>query len=170
MPFNSKMPVAINYFLEPGFIYLATKPTVISAVLGSCVSVCVFDRKKRIGGINHFQYPFIYQQNQATARYGNIATQTLIRMMVDNGSRIKHLEAQIIGGAYNPHVSSRNVGEENARIARKVLAKERVALTSEDVGGELGRKIIFNTLDNEIAVLKVQNLRGSDWFPYEGRL
>jgi chemotaxis protein CheD len=52
-------------------------------------------------------------------------------------------------------------------IARKILAKERINITSEDVGGEKGRKIVFNTHTNEMAVIKVDKLRTVDWYPYE---
>ena len=50
----SNSPVSQNYFLKPGFIYVATKPTMISTVVGSCIAVCVFDRKQKIGGHESF--------------------------------------------------------------------------------------------------------------------
>ncbi|MFP4347348.1 MAG: chemotaxis protein CheD [Thermodesulfobacteriota bacterium] len=165
---HTKEPVPINYFLEPGYIFLATKPTVISGVLGSCVAVCIYDRKRRIGGMNHFQLPFTKEKHLATARYGNVATLTLVRMMTDHGSKPRHLEAQIIGGAYNPGISGKNIGRENIQVARKLLARKRIRIVSEDVGGEKGRKVVFNTHTNEVAVIKVEKLRTADWFPYEG--
>jgi chemotaxis protein CheD len=41
-----------------------------------------------------------------------------------------------------------------------------ISIVSEDVGGALGRKIVFNTLTNDVAVLKTDGVRKSDWFPY----
>lgn len=164
---NTKSPVPVNYFLEPGYIFLTTKDAVISTVLGSSVSVCIYDRKRKVGGMNHFQFPFAGERRKATARYGNVATITLIRMMVGDGSKIKYLEAQILGGAYNPDVSSINIGKENVMVARKMLAKGRINVVSEDVGGEKGRKIVFNTDTNDVAVIKVDKLREGDWYPYE---
>ena len=52
-------------------------------------------------------------------------------------------------------------------ISRKILAKQGIPVVSEDVGGRKGRKIVFNTQTNEIAVLKVGHLRKADWYPYE---
>lgn len=164
---KSDEPVPLNYFLSPGYIFLATKPAVISGVFGSCVSVCLYDRKRKTGGMNHFQFPYIREKDQATAVFGNAATLMLIRMMLDSGSELKHLEAQILGGAYNPLISSKDIGRENIIIARKILAKKGIKVVSEDVGGEKGRKVVFNTVTNEIAVIKVENLRKADWFPYE---
>ncbi|MBW2605027.1 MAG: chemotaxis protein CheD [Deltaproteobacteria bacterium] len=163
----SNSPVPKNYFLKPGFIYVSTKPTMISTVVGSGIAVCVFDRRQKVGGMNHFQFPVITSPKQATARYGNVAVSALINLMIDEGSKSEHLEAQILGGAYNPEISNKNIGIDNIKIARNVLTKKRVRIVSEDVGGEKGRKIIFNTDSNEIAVVKVDKVRQEDWYPYE---
>ncbi len=162
---NSLTPA--NYFLEPGFIFLAAKPTIISTVLGSCVAVCIYDRKRKVGGMNHFQLPFIDNKGKTTSLYGNVATLALIRMMLYELSKTKHLEAQLFGGAYNPKVSPKDFGHENVMAARKVLAGKKIRVVSEDVGGNKGRKIVFNTSTNEIGVFKVDKLRMGDWYPYE---
>jgi len=164
---KSEMLVSENYFLKPGYILIANKPTAISTVLGSCVSVCLYDRKRNAGGMNHFQLPSIGESEAATARYGNVATLALIGMMVDDGSRMKHLEAQIFGGAHNPRVSDNDVGKDNILVARKILRKKGIRIVSEDVGGERGRKIVFDTNTNEVAIIKVDQLRKGDWHPYE---
>jgi chemotaxis protein CheD len=156
-----------DYFIEPGYILVAAQPAVISGVLGSCVSVCLFDRRRKVGGMNQFQYPFIGEKNRATAIYGNVSTLALIRMMIADGSKTKHLEAQIIGGGHNPALSSQNIGRENVRMARRILIRHRIRVASEDVGGEKGRKVVFNTHQNEVAVMKVSSLRSGDWYPYQ---
>lgn len=70
-------PVAVNYFLEPGYVYLASQPTVISGVLGSCVAVCLYDRKRRVGGMNHFRFPFTRDKRQATSYQAHSEGKTL---------------------------------------------------------------------------------------------
>jgi chemotaxis protein CheD len=157
-----------NYLLAPGFIYVAIRPAMISAALGSCVSICLFDRKRNVGGMNHFQYPVVREKEEARACYGNVAALALVRMMYDDGSKVNHLEAQIFGGAFNRSSGSRDIGKENINIARRVLRREKIAIVSEDVGGEKGRKIVFNTATNEVAVIRVAELRAGDWYPYEG--
>jgi chemotaxis protein CheD len=160
--------ITSNYFLEPGYIYIAKKPTIISTVTGSSVVVCIYDRKLKMGGVNHFLYPKAEKKEEATALFGNAATLNLIRMMIDNGSKTKHLEAQIMGGAHNPEISPINMGRRNVMAARRVLLKKGIRIVSEDVEGNKGRKIVFHTNINEIAILKVDRLRKSDWYPYEG--
>ncbi|MDA3790855.1 MAG: chemotaxis protein CheD [Desulfobacula sp.] len=159
--------ISTNYFLQPGYIFVPNQNITISSVLGSGVSVCIFDRKKLIGGMNHFQFPYMGTKGKTTALYGNVATITLVRMMLAHESPKKHLEAQIFGGACNPKQNDKDIGRENIEIARKTLLKSRIPILSEDVGGEKGRKVVFNTRTNEVAVLKVDTLRDIDWFPYQ---
>ena len=163
---DSNLPVEINYFLEPGFIYVASGPACISTVLGTCVSVCLYDKKLKIGGMNHFQLPYMDEPGKATARYGNAATLALARMMLGSHTKKKHLEAQIFGGATSPNFDTKDIGQKNVMIAKRILSKIGVPLVSEDVGGERGRKIVFDTHANEIAIMRVDKLRKGDWYPY----
>jgi chemotaxis protein CheD len=51
-------------------------------------------------------------------------------------------------------------------MARKIFQQQGIMITSEDVGGGKGRKLIYNTGTNEAVVLKVDRLREEDWYPY----
>lgn len=164
---NGNIAVAENYFLKPGYIFLSVNPVIISTVLGSSVSVCLYDRKRKVGGMNNFKLPATNDPQKATADYGNVSTLTLIRMMLEEGSKRKHIEAQIFGGAFRADISKTDVGSNNIKVARKVLIRERLQIVSEDVGGQKGRKVVFDTAKNEIAIIKVENIRESDWYPYE---
>jgi len=157
----------LDYYLAPRHVYVSARPAVISAVLGSCVSVCIYDKKKCIGGMNNFQLPVAPKAGKATAQYGNAATTALVEVFVRGGSDVTDLEAQIFGGACNSRKSTKDVGKENISVARKVLNKKQIRIVSEDVGGEKGRKVLFNTGSYEIAVLKVEKLRKEDWYPYK---
>lgn len=157
-----------NYLLRPGFIFVTDKSTCISTVLGSSVSVCIFDKKLKFGGMNHFRFPFTKDQKRATALYGNVSTISLIRMILKSGSKEKNLEAQIYGGAFNPEISDVDIGSENTNIAKTVLKRFGVEIVSEDIGGLRGRKVVFNTQTNEIIAIKVEKIREMDWYPYTG--
>ena len=167
MPGKSDRIIKSSYFLRSGFIYVPDTATHIATALGSSVSVCIYDKKRNAGGMNHFQLPFINKKRLATARYGNVAIIALIQMLINDGSKVKHMEAQIFGGAYNPGISDRDIGRENIKSARNILSKKRIQIVSEDVGGRKGRKIVFKTRTNEIAVMRVDQLRKGDWYPYE---
>ncbi|HKK90438.1 MAG TPA: chemotaxis protein CheD [Desulfobacteraceae bacterium] len=162
----SKTPDTTNYFLQPGYIFVPDTPFTISTVIGSSVAVVLYDRKNHIGGMNHFQLPFIAEKHRATALYGNVATPALVKMVLSHGSGKKHVEAQIFGGAHDQNRCEKNIGRENIDMAKKVLLEKSISVISEDIGGAKGRKIVFNTNTNEIAVLKVDSLRSEDWYPY----
>ncbi len=159
--------VKSNYFLGPGYIYLPSKETDISAVLGSCVSVCLYDKKRKTAGMSHFQFPSIKEKLKATVVYGNVSTFSIVNMMENAGSEIKDLEAQIFGGAFNPEICSKDVGKKNVNVAKRVLAKKQVRIVSEDTGGEKGRKIVFNSMSGDVAVLRVETIRKEDWYPFK---
>lgn len=150
---------ADHYFLERGFVYFSAKPVVVSTVLGSCVAVTLWDSRLRAGAMCHFLHAAARNPAQATPVYGNAATKALLSLMDDAGSNRKDLEAQIIGGASLQ-------GQENSKgieAARRMLSRRGVRVVSEDTGGRMGRKVVFDLYSGEVAVLKVHKLRDSDW-------
>ncbi|MBN2281734.1 MAG: chemotaxis protein CheD [Candidatus Marinimicrobia bacterium] len=149
------------FYLEPGYMYIGSEKNAVKTVLGNCVSVCLWDEKLRFGGMNHFLYPVTQDKNKATAQFGNIATKVLINKMFAAGSKVENIVAQIIGGAEIK--SGSNLGLENVKIARKILEKENIQIKSEDVGGHLGRKVIFDVQTGHLMVIKVHQIRSSDW-------
>jgi chemotaxis protein CheD len=145
-------------------------PTLISTVLGSCVAVALWDKKREYGGMNHFLFPLTRNPGEATARYGNVAVTALVRLFLEEGSERKNLEGQIFGGAH-PAESPGEVMEicrRNVDVSRRILMKNKIPIVSEDVGGTRGRKVVYNTLTNDVAVFRVERLRESDWYPYKG--
>ncbi len=158
---------AAEYFLRPGFIFVPSEPTTISVVLGSAVSVFLYDKKRLIGGTNHFRFPYENRRGKTTSLYGNVATIALIRMVREAGAGGRGLEAQIFGGAFNPGISSADIGRENLETARRILQTHRIRVVSEDVGGEKGRKVVVQGRSHEVAILKVDRLRKEDWHPYD---
>jgi chemotaxis protein CheD len=167
---GQNFPDLLNYFIRPGYIYVPGRPTLISAVLGSCVVVSLWDKKLEYGGMNHFLYPRTNDSNQATAQYGNIATRTLLRLFLESGSRLENLEAQILGGA-NQGVKGQttvDIAQQNIHVARQIMEKKGIPIVSQDVGGTKGRKVIYNSQTNELIIVRVERLRQNDWYPYEG--
>jgi chemotaxis protein CheD len=153
-----------RFFLQPGYIFASKYPYQIHTVLGSCVSVCVWESEKKAGGMNHFIYGRS-QQGFYNARYGDVSTMHLIHMMLEMGCQKTYMKAHVIGGGYNPELGSK-IGNENARIAEEILMKNRIEIATKDTGGMFGRKLIFNNVTGEILVYKGANIRREDW--YEG--
>lgn len=143
-------------FIHVGQIHIDIAPVSITTVLGSCVAVCLYDTRLRIGGMNHYLLPFWNGNGLQSSRFGNISIPKLIENMLDKGAKISTLEAKIFGGA-SINISSYNVtmmvGEKNILVAREILKEYKINIVAEDVGGKNGRKIQFH-LDQGKVLLK----------------
>jgi len=168
---TSKALEVYRYHLEPGGLFTRGEPAMVSAVLGTCVAVCLHDRRLKIGGMNHFLYPKTKMFGPANPQYANVSIPTLINMLRRQGCRLEDLEAQIFGGGEAPGATSRDkTGYQNIQMARRLLKKSGIRVVSEDVGGLKGRRLIFHTGTNEALVMKTHRIRRGDFYPYRQRL
>ena len=152
-----------SYYIEPGYIYFTRRSTTIETVVANCVAVCIWDRALKYGGMSHFLRPIVTDKRKTTARFGNVAMATLVRIMEEAGCNREDLAAQIFSGCVPDLNTKPDLGAENVKIAREVLERKKITIISEDVGGSMGRKIVFDTATGETVVMKVHNVRESDW-------
>jgi chemotaxis protein CheD len=168
---NSRALEVYRYHLEPGGMFTCGEPAMVSAVLGTCVAVCLHDRRLKIGGMNHFLYPKTKLFGPSTQQYADVSIPALIKMLRRQGSRLEDLEAQIFGGGEAPGLLGREkTGDRNVRMARRILKKNGIRVVSEDVGGIKGRRLIFHTGTNEALIMKTHRIRRGDYYPYRQRL
>jgi chemotaxis protein CheD len=132
-------------FLKPGDLHVATSPTIIRTILGSCVAVCLMDAQRGIAGMNHYVHPRPFAQDSHSNEYGTIAIQALIRQMQDGGGKISRMTAQLFGGAQQSGGTIMNIGAENITLAREMLEQVSIPVIFEHVGGAHGRKLLFDT-------------------------
>ncbi len=145
-------------YLHPGELFASSEPTEVSTILGSCVSVCLWDTRLRLGGINHFLLPTAPVGHVRSIRYGETAIPALLAELVRLGSLRRHLQAKVFGGAamngLQQGPQGLSLGQRNAELARRLLAKEGIAILAEDLGGAFGRKVRFRT-DDGMALVKL---------------
>ena len=153
---------ANNFYLYPGYIFVSQEPHFIHTVLGSCVSVCLWDSVNLFGGMNHYIYGKC-NGNERNGRYGEVSLPHMLQLMLDMGSKKANLKAHLIGGARNAQLNS-FVGDENIAIAEKWLKKNRIPIMVKDVGGEFGRKVVFHNKSGEVYIYRVEQVRNSDWY------
>lgn len=121
------------------------KDVVLTTVLGSCISACLYDPIAGIGGLNHFLLaePGVAETDpKSMQRYGVYAMEVLINAMMALGAQRHSLKARLFGGAMMRD-GFRDIGTANAQFARRFLADERIALVGEDVGGVSARRVEF---------------------------
>jgi chemotaxis protein CheD len=159
-----------KYHLHPGFIYVSGKPTIITTVLGSCISLCLHDRRLKIGGMNHYIFPRVTGSDDHTARYGTAALPALLKTFKEFGSRREDLVAHIIGGAWlEVSDGSRQIANENCKLAIDFCSRNGIRVLSENTGGTMGRKVIYFTELHEVLVTMVEKIRESDYYDITSR-
>ncbi len=147
----------------PGEYYVSRQEELIATVLGSCVSACVRDRRRGIGGMNHFMLPEPMGERDAwsstvgrAARYGNDAMEQLINAILKAGGRREDLEVKIFGGG-RVLTQMTDIGERNIAFVRRYLAAEGLDLVAEDVGDVYPRQVQFFPCSGKA---RVRQLRG----------
>lgn len=134
-----------NHYLYPSALLVRTEPCVISTLLGSCVSVCLWDSRLQIGGMNHFLLPLWNGEGLPSPKFGNIAIQKLLDSLIEKGSAIQNIQAKVFGGAdvLNMRKNHFNIGARNIQKAHEMLEELKIPIMAESVGGQRGRKILF---------------------------
>lgn len=143
----------------PGEFYSSVEDEYITTVLGSCISVCLYDTQNHIGGMNHFMLPQSksgdWAGNTSAARYGNYAMEHLINTLIKTGAIKHNLIAKIYGGACFQSDVHKDIGETNISFAKDYLKMEDILIFEEDVGGAYSRRITFSPLTGEIFLKKI---------------
>ncbi len=142
-----------NYFCYPAEVFVSDKPREIQTILGSCVSLCLYDKRLRIGGLNHYLLPVWEGQGLASPKYGNVAIERLIEKMLKASDKAD-ITAKIFGGAnlMNLQANVYRIGERNISIAEQILVSYKIPISGRSVGGSYGRKILFNSSTGEVLV------------------
>lgn len=138
-----------THFLLPSNIFIAQKATLVTTILGSCVSVCVFDCKKHIGGINHYMLPLWNGKGFASPKFGNIAIEKLFQRLYSRGCKKEDLIVKIFGGS-SQFLSYWDIGQRNIQVIQGYLENNNLEVAAHNLGGTKGRKIIFNTETGEV--------------------
>jgi chemotaxis protein CheD len=152
-PRNGKPAV----YLHAGQLHVATEATEITTVLGSCVAVCVWDPVAGVGGMCHYMLPDAIGGKADSARYAKFAVRELIDGIVAKGGLRHRLKASVYGGGtmLNAVVSENDLGSKNVKAATEWLEKARVPVVDQQVRGNHGRRLVFQTNDGSVEVRRV---------------
>lgn len=145
-------------YLYPSQVIISREPTIIKTVLGSCVSVCLWDQVLKIGGINHFMLPFWNGEGLPSPKYGNIAIEKLFEKMMAAGCKLSGIKAKVFGGSDNldHHYNYFKIGSRNVETAKNSLSDLNIPIVASSVGGTIGRNIQFNTYTGEVFMKYIQ--------------
>jgi len=139
----------------PGEFFVFDEDILIMTTLGSCIAACIWDRDKRIGGMNHFMLPDSGGAADG-GRYGSYAMDLLIGELVKRGATRSTMEAKVFGGgAVVSGMNSINIGERNTRFVLEYLQTERITVVSKDVMDIYPRKVCFLPVSGKALVKRL---------------
>jgi chemotaxis protein CheD len=142
----------------PGEYFVTATNMLMVTVLGSCVSACIRDREKGIGGMNHFMLAESRETGvmSSSARYGTYAMEILINHLLKLGARKSNLEAKVFGGGrVMEKLVTSQVGERNSKFVMEFLDTEGIAVVARDLLDVYPRKVYFFPHNGRVLVKKL---------------
>lgn len=131
-----------TYIGQGEFAIDGGRQTIIHTLLGSCVSACVWDPVREIGGMNHVL--FVDDKANAAEVFGHgvngmeLLINGLLRLGADRG----RLKAKVFGGARMVRGLS-DEGVRNGQFVLDFLGRESIDHVGGDLGGHRARRLEF---------------------------
>ncbi len=138
--------------------YKLIKEGILQSIgLGSCVGICLWDNTTKIGGLCRIMLASSGGNSDKANpyRYADRAIEAIIDEMQEKGADKESINAKIFGGANLFPNSPKKIGESNINAVRNELDKKKIPIIAEDVGGNEGRTIEFETGTGKVKVCKV---------------
>ena len=167
-----QLPVAeTEISLYPGELYVYTEGPAprVWTLLGSCVSVALFSRELKIGAICHAQLAEEHlraascvdtcpnqckrdPEDQGRFRYLSCAFQYMLDALAARGGYPNRLSAYVVGGSEAVIHGSGffKVGKSNLAMADELLARKKIPVLHQDIGGAVGRTLYFYPATGEL--------------------
>ncbi len=138
---------------------VASAPTKIRTLLGSCVGVILHDRIARVGGVAHIVLPNSRGAIDHPGKFADTAIPAMIGE-IERKFQVKangRLVAKLAGGASmfttggNAN-SVLNIGALNQEAVERILGELRIPIKARDLGGASGRHLTLDTTSGMVAV------------------
>jgi len=148
----------------PGEYYVTRNDEAVATVLGSCVSACVRDPERNVGGMNHFMLPedatvgpnnWLDPAVGLATRYGSYAMESLINDLLKLGAARERLEIKLFGGG-RILSGMTDVGGRNVEFVRNYMQIEGYRVSAEDLGGQQPRKVVYFPANGRVRMRKLR--------------
>lgn len=143
----------LNIAFSPGKI--------ITVGLGSCVGIAIYDSQNKIGGLAHIMLPDSAQFSKVTNphKFADLSIPILIKKLEQNGGVLRNMKAKIAGGAsmfnFSDKKMNMDIGGRNSVAVKAALNEFKIPILGEDIGGNKGRTMIFDTSNGVVQIRTV---------------
>lgn len=142
----------------------STHDVLVSAPVGSCVAVCLWD-PSGVGGLLHFLWPDSKldpaRAESEPASFADTGLVLLFEQATSVGAEKRRCKVRLVGGADFPdRDESDRWAKRNLLAARSVLWRSGVLLDGEEVGGTKVRRATLTVSDGRLSVTVDESLAG----------
>jgi chemotaxis protein CheD len=169
--------VVTNIYLKPGESVISDKSSIVSTVLGSCISVTMFNRQLRIGAISHNLLPSCRDKDGCSgdcpeaSRYVECTIRRMVKKFTSLGIGVDDIEVKVFGGSdmlgagdvNSSATTATTVGAQNVETAIRILGSLRLKLAASDTGSKRGRRIIFHTHTGEVFLKRLHRTESNEY-------
>lgn len=142
------------FYLKPGEMRIADQSGIVTTVLGSCVSVTMYNSRLKMGAICHGMMPRWEEGRDDREKcdkrfkYVDCSIRYMAEAFRSFGIAPREIEAKLFGGAdmfssYDNDQRHISVGRQNIMTALEVMEEEGLVIQKRDIGGKQGRKLHF---------------------------
>jgi len=148
-------------YLKPGKFHFAVTPTIVSTVLGSCISVTMHNPEYTMGAICHAVLPDELIPGEPY-RYVDSSIAAMVRLFDRYRINRRDIQVKLFGGAdILPQGENgyrhMTVGQQSILRANQIIEREQLRIIASDVGGTRGRKLFFHTHSGEIYLQRLRD-------------
>jgi chemotaxis protein CheD len=128
--------------------------------LGSCIAVCLYAPRRRVGALAHVVLPTAPAGSTGqTARYADQAIPLLVNELRGRGVALRGVQAVLCGGAaiFPPSQNSMDIGARNLQAITTELARVGLPVAATAVGGTVSRTITLHVATGLVHIRTVQD-------------
>ncbi|MGQ0635666.1 MAG: chemotaxis protein CheD [Planctomycetaceae bacterium] len=138
-----------------GEIAVARENGILRTLLGSCLGLALYDRRRKLAGLAHIVLPAAPGPGEKPGKYADTAIPAMIGRMqeLSAGAPLK-LQAKIAGGAnmFAAADSGNTIGTQNIAAVERILETLRIPVTGRHCGGEQGRRMTLDTATGVVTI------------------
>jgi chemotaxis protein CheD len=145
-----------------GDIDVSRDGAIFETLLGSCVTVCLWDAQLALGGMNHFVIPKHSKSAPSDGYCGERSIPLLVAKMQELGGHIDRMVAKVFGGGSTvKELSDKfDVGSQNVAQAHEALEHIGIPIVAHSTGGNLPCRVRFHTDTGRAFVRRVVSADG----------
>ena len=146
-----------------GVMCLTSDGDTLKAILGSCVGIAIFWKKRKLYCLSHCLLADSNDcDHELNAKYVSDAIPLMLQAMDNTGRQRFELEAVVVGGGTmlqkHGNANAEKIGPNNLKAARKHLAKHNVNLAHCEDAGKFASQIIVDGQQGTYEVVLIPKL------------